>query len=440
MHYKSTFAFKPVLLAVAAALALSACGDSRDVVATDTGDDHSHDHDHDHDHHLHGRLAITEANDDHLYIFDMEDEAIIAEFHLPDAGARIYPSPGYRYAVAINRDIPGQGGVVSFIDSGYETEAHGDHYHLNTHSPEMLDFALHGELPTHYDYYLTRGAVFFDGVSGVPAMVNVISDHSLSESRLIGEVNLETNMHGAAEVRNNHLFVTYRSTATDSVLPDFVELYHRHDGEYEWVTRFETECPGLHGSAINDHFVAFGCRDGVLLIEGHDHSFEDSKINNPEFLADARIGTLYAHKGYETFIGRADQRLVLIDPDHAEMDEIHWRDEDSDRRIAGAGFNHSGNRFAVLDDHGHLTIVRLRDHGYEIQSEMHIFDEIDSDALPTIAFSAVSHDAFAVNPATREVVAIDLHDGEVEERFSLDFAPAGVVWLGFLEEEDDHHH
>ncbi|MCH8502024.1 MAG: hypothetical protein LAT77_08960 [Aliidiomarina sp.] len=440
MTVKLSSSLKVSVLAVATAMALSACGESLEVTLVNPpshggGDDHDHDHGHDHD--RSGRLVMTSFDDDHAYVLDLHDEAIIADFHLNNPAARIYSSPGYRYAVAIER----ADGVVSFIDSGLETEAHGDHDHHHEHEPSLLDFKLYGELPTHYDWFETRGAVFFDGVPGVAAKVAALSDHSLSEGRILADLHLARNQHGAAEIRGNDLFVSYRSVDVEGVLPDFVEVYERHSDHFDFVQRFQEPCPSLHGSATTSVYVTFGCADGVLVVTENESGFAAHKLANSEQIeaAGSRIGTLYAHDNTQNFVGRAGQELYWLHLDDGDMHHIDWRGEDNaESQIRAAGFNYSGNRFAILDDTGHLTVVRFRADHYEIQSVVKVLDSVGSQA-PAIAFSATSHDAFITDPLAQEVIIFDLHDGVVEERIALEFAPAAVSWHGFLSESGHHH-
>lgn len=438
----TNFKYAGIALAITSALALSACDTSINVEPDDH--DHDHGHDHDHDHETTGRLVILTGDSDtpSAVVYDLENDAALDTFELGFA-SRLYTSPNRRYALAIQRDQ----NTVRFIDSGFETEDHGDHSHSHTHDPSLLSFSLSGERPTHYDYFVSNGAVFYDAAPGMPSSVDVISDHSIGHERIVASVTLNTNMHGAAEVRGDHLFTTYRSDAvTDSTLPDFVEVYSRHDDHYEFVQRFDEPCPGLHGSAINTLSVAFGCRDGVLLVQeddhghSHDHDhddFEAIKIANPDGMS-GRVGTLWAHEAHDIFIGRAGQELVLLDASHAdEMQVIDWREEGSDAEIVSVAFNHSGNRFAVLDDTGMLTVIRLRpdhDHDnypYQIQSQFEVLEHVHTGTAMTT--SAVNHQAYITDPDHNELIIVDLHDGEIIETRSLDFSPGAAVWLGFTD-------
>lgn len=428
--------------ALAVSLVLTGCGESLDIVA-EIPPASDHDHDNGHAHGFSGRIVFTSAANDHVYVYDLESESVIRDFHLTGENAALYASPDYRFAVAIQR----ADGVVNFIDSGYETEAHGDHNDYHENDPTLLSFELFGELPTHYNRYDHRGVVFFDGVAGVPAKVYALSDHSLSENRTLASHEFTRNQQGAAEIRGNYLFTSYRSADTDGVLPDFVEVYERHSDHFDFIQRFEESCPLLNGSAITSMFVTFGCADGVLLISAGDDGYVAEKLANSEAITEAgtRVGRIYSHDDMGVFVGQAEQQLFWLQVEddghgHERMEPIEWRGEDNaDASILRAGFNYSGNRFAILDSTGMLTVVRFRTDHYEIQSQFAVLDSIGENA-PYMAFSPITHDAFISDPAAQELVIVDLHDGVIEERLSLDVVSGSLVWLGFLAEDDGHNH
>ncbi|RUO25963.1 hypothetical protein CWE09_04345 [Aliidiomarina minuta] len=438
MMAKHVFQRSSLALAIASVFFLSACDTSVDVVA----DDNDHDHDHEHENgHSTGRLVITEDGTTNAFVYDLGENELFGPMDL-GFESRLYTSPGYRYALAVQRSQ----NQVRFIDSGYESEDHDGHSHDHEHDPELLSYMLTGEMPTHYDYFLNRGAVFYDGTDGTPAKVEVVSDHSIAHERLVGDVTLDARMHGAAEVRNDWLFTSYRSDpGAESTLPDYVEVYELHDDHYDFVDRFDEPCEGLHGSAINQEHVAFGCSDGVLVISDHEHDhehhFETSKIAN----LDGRIGTLYGHPDSHIFVGVAGDELYRVDPDHGEMQHIDWRDADhADAEVVSMTFNYSGNRFAILDDHGYMTIVRFRDEGhddypFQIQSHFSVLEHVH-DGQAAMTASAINHDAYIMDVEHNRVVIVDLHDGEVIDERDLDFTPAGAVWLGPVAAEDDHDH
>ncbi|MCC5856238.1 MAG: hypothetical protein JJU10_11270 [Idiomarina sp.] len=434
---------RSVSIAVATALMLSACGsENLEVSLTNPptgGGDHDHDHSHDHD--STGRLVITQFDSHDAHVLDLASEELFEHFHLASEGARLYVSPQYRYALAVHRDQ----GVVQFIDGGLHYEDHGDHHHEHEDDPELLSFELFGELPTHYDYYLHRGAVFFDGLGGVPARVDVLSDMSISDGDIIANLELARSMHGAAEVRGHYLFTSYRSADAPNSLPNYVEVYERHGDHFDFIERFEEPCPGLHGSAISSEYTLFGCTDGVLVIQGdehdhghshshdEDHEFTAMKIANPEGF-EGRIGSIWSHPNTEVFVGRAGQELYRIHVGEESFEHLDWRtEENADATILGTTFNFSGNRFGILDSTGHLTIIRFRGDDYEVQSVLHVLDEI-GDVPPVMTANKATHDAYITDPEHNSIIVVDMHDGVVEMTIHLDFQPERAVWVGIGED------
>ncbi len=188
-------------------------------------------------------------------------------------------------------------------------------------------------------------------------------------------------------------------------------------------------------------YVTFGCSDGVLVITEVEAGFTASKLANSSTItaAESRIGSIYAHDETGVFIGKAGQELHWLDLAEEAMVQLDWRgEENADAAIAHVGFNYTGNRLAILDDSGMLTIVRFSSDTYEVQSQFSVLAEL-GDSLPNITFSAASHEAFIADPVAQEIIVVDLHDGEVVERLALDVAPGSLVWLGFLA-EDEHAH
>lgn len=84
-------------------------------------------------------------------------------------------------------------------------------------------------------------------------------------------------------------------------------------------------CPGLHGEASLSHdMAAFGCSDGVLLVQRTAAGWQSTKIPNPaENPNNARVGTLLYNEATNLLVGNFHHEgLVLINHATATMTPI----------------------------------------------------------------------------------------------------------------------
>lgn len=433
------FKFAGIALAVSSALALSACDTSIDV---DPDHDHGHDHGHDHDH-AHGNVS----NDGFLVLSDADNlDAFLYDLRHADSDGplavgqteRLAASPGGGYALALQED---RVRILSVAGHSH------DHSHDHDVHFELLDFELTGENLVDYQRNQGRGAVFFAGEAGVPATIYAISDHSISEDRTLGSVQLDFAVNGRAQAWGNDLFVT-NSSADDGVA-DYIRRYHREDGSYEYRESFTNAiCPDIQSTVAVHDYLAFGCSDGLLLVgeehHDHDHSHDhgDFEVNKVD-IANG-VDALFGHPEASFVVAYSNSNLYQIRIDHgdAEISPIEWRSDDhADAQVLDVAFNGSGNRMAVLDDHGYITVVRFRDEGhadfpFAIQSHVHVLEHASTSAR--LATSELDHGAYVTDQDHNRVVVVDLHDGLVLEERDLDFTPGFILWLP--DAEDDHHH
>ena len=174
-----------------------------------------------------GRLALYDSDGAAVEVLDLDTGNALQRFALAGEEPRLYASPDHRYAVAVQRDD----GQVSFVDGGLYTEDHVDHLHDYAEDPALLDFRLSGSRPTHYSDHEGVGAIFFDADEGLTSSVTVLSDADIGAGRVLGELPLENNMHGAAKLVDDRLFVTYRDPSiTETVLPAAIERHVLDDG------------------------------------------------------------------------------------------------------------------------------------------------------------------------------------------------------------------
>ena len=382
-----------------------------------------------------GRLAITEVNADTLRIMELSNTQVIGNFSMPHTPSALHASPDGRYAIVVQRTDD----LVSFVDGGLWTEDHGDHMHDYQESPQHLNFTLTSHRPTHFQSYGHRAALFFDGsATGGSARVQVLSDGGIGNSQVVATLDRNNDMHGAAQVVGELLFATYRDPAIiDTTLPAAVERHRQAGNGYTFEHRYTEPCERLHGSASNATYTAFGCVDGVLVIDRSTDGYPASKMLNPGTVPEgARVGTLAGHPAVASFVGIAGSSLFDINPATDRFELIEWK-EDGIRRAHG--FDAHGENFLVLDNDGVLHLLDPSDN-FATRASVTVLPNPPSEApWPVITVAKGSDRVYISDRMGNAIVEVDLDDAEVVRRIELAFSPAGVAWLGF-EPHHNHHH
>ena len=445
-----------VALLVASSL-LSACGDSttniveKDPIAGDDGDDHDHDHD---EISSVGRLVISAKDSNLVSVYEMEDGSLLDTFAVADTPYALAASAGKRYALVVQRTTD----RIEFVDGGLFQEDHVDHLHDYQQAPQLSSFILNGSRPTHITSTDSQLAVFFDGDvnSSTPAAVAVLTDADITtDSSGYPVLNYSTHMHGAAQARGEYLLSTIRDANSATTLPDQVGLYHAHDDHFHEEQVFAETCPGLHGSAQNEHVIAFGCTDGVLVIAQEDETFTASKIaNTDDFSGTMRIGTLVGAEHAEHLVGFAGSSMFAIHAEDGEMDLVDWHAAEG-AGIIGYGFADGGEKFVLLDNQGYLTILNYHGHEHEgtAEAEEPAFEfaakvqltSADVSTMPggsrfELAISASDDKVYVTNPIDSTLLTVDIADAEVVATKQLNFIPHKLVWLGIAEAGEAHDH
>ncbi|QJR81083.1 5-methyltetrahydrofolate--homocysteine methyltransferase [Alteromonas pelagimontana] len=449
------------LAAAIGTLLLTGCGDAETTIVEQDpievpGDDHDDDHNHD-DGLIDslGRLAVTSAESNEAVIYDLDDNSLLDTFPLTHESSAVSSSAGYRYAVFTTRTQD----HVGFIDGGLWREDHVDHLHDYEQAPVMSDYALSGSRPTHVVTHDGKMAVFYDGdaEAGTTASVQVVNDTDISsETADLPTLPYNINMHGVAEPRGEHLLATIRrddalNTSANKVLPDQIGVFHWHDGEYEQEQVLEVDCPDLHGAAQNVDYNAFGCSDGIMVAHQHDTEYHAVKIPNVESLGGLRVGSIFAHEDSDSFFGVASQHsggaaiLVNINPVENDMEMVDWEPA-TDAQAISYSYSADGDHFLILDNQGFLTVLTPHDHDghshWEFDKRINISEE-DVATMPegqsfSMAISYSSNIVYVADPIAQHVLAIDLESSETVSDIPLDFAPAGIAWMGIPETEHAH--
>lgn len=414
----------------AAGLVLLLAGCNNDTGGTSLpGDGHDHDA-------AAGRLVFTEANgtNSRVYIYDLEEESLVADFALTYPASAVYASPGGRYAAILQRNDD----QVQFVDSGLWL--HDDHVHED--DPALLDLVLTGVRPTHYRANGDQATIFFDGDADAAVMAefSLFTDASLGSGGVVAGQTLATAHHGIAEPLGGLVLASRSPLSGES--PDGLTVYELHGDHFHDEGDLATECPGLHGGASNDGFSAFGCEDGVLVAELHGDHFHEAKIP-----VDERIAILLGHHDLPQFAAFSypGYNLYVVDPEAATAVEVDWRDGavDGDGEPVTPvhyGLDAHGEHLAILDEAGTLHVLETAD--WHRHGDVAVLESVPSGgAAPRLAFGAAEGAVFVTDPAAQAIRLVDLESLEVhDEHVALDFAPAGLAWTGVAGQEHDHDH
>jgi hypothetical protein len=426
-------------LALALALSSILVGCNSDSTDSDHASDGTHlEHEHD-DTHIEsaGRLAVLNSADNSVNIINIDDQQNLASFTLGSAGARLHASPEYRYALVFERDA----NRVSIFDSGLYTEDHGDHLDDYQEAPTDTGLQLNGVKPTHFSVYEEHGVIFNDAGDGVVSSITVLSDELITAQSTLPTLELNNSMHGVAKLIEDKLFVTYRDTSiTETTLPAEVERYSFDGSNFTLDTRYNTQCPLLHGAATNEAYLIFGCGDGILSISLQDSDYSATHYSNPDFFAEGeRVGSVYSHHAVGEMIGTVGYnpgKLMRLAPE-AEQPIQALTLPDNDLAIA-QGFNQDGDKFYALSPDGQLHFYNTSD--WTPSSSLQVIDALTDDSTnPVVITSRVDSHLYLLKPDNQRILIIDSEEESLEWTINLNFPASTLVWLG-LSAEHGHEH
>jgi DNA-binding beta-propeller fold protein YncE len=231
----------------------------------------------------------------------------------------------------------------------------------------------------------------------------------------------------------------------NSSLPIGVDVMHM-DGE---ILQSFPECPGLHGEASYSHDgVAFGCSDGVLVIERDGETFVSRKIANPTANPDLRTGTIYYTDGAPYLLGNYGRNaIVRIDP-AAGTSEIVI---DAGQRIWRFQYHgEDASKVVALTIDGNLHVIDIA--SGEIEGTVQVVDPFAAPAQGRAAarptFVTSGHMAYVSEPLPGDIRAVDLETLEIAEgrifvggkpSSMAAFGMAAVSEMGGHEHEHDNH-
>lgn len=368
-----------------------------------------------------------------VHVFDIDDNKVLTSYDADHVPSAVSASPGKRYALLFQRNE----GQVQFVDGGIYQSAENNQTVDHKDAPQLLATRLKGARPTHYETHDGLAGLFFDGdaASSTNASFSLLSDASIGTSSMVlAKQTLALPMHGTAEPRGDFMLTTWKAPGSDGSLPSKVELYHRHDDHFHDEKIFEAECPGLHGSVSNKDYTAFGCTDGVLVVQQSGSTFTAKKITNPADMGEGvRISTILGNHHLNRFVGLGSGSNVFeIDPVAGAIKRIDWG-EGLTRRAQAV--DAEGENLLLLDDKGALHILSTKD--WKKRAALPVITQMPTAApWPGLAVSAEDDKAWVTDVVGKKLHTIDLDDAKIRSNTPLNFAPGALTWVGMPE----HNH
>lgn len=197
-------------------------------------------------------------------------------------------------------------GRFTLLETGLRLEGHGDHGDLHVTGPRLLPVELRGSRPSYIAASDGRLAAFFDG----DGSALVIEAGREGESPV--RVATPHAHHGAAYpfVTPAGARIAISEATAAGERPSAISL---RDIAGQQIGRSD-DCPRLHGQARTGPVIAFGCADGVLLLDTADGSFR--KVANPGGAGERMVRNLEGGENWRLLLGDfGPDAMLVIDPD-----------------------------------------------------------------------------------------------------------------------------
>lgn len=371
-----------------------------------------------------GRLAI--ANDDSirplLSVYDLADQKVIHTTALSYSPSAMYGSPQSRYAVMLSRNE----GVVQFADSGVLNK---DNL-LQKNMPHVLAFQLKGATPAHYRSFNGLAALFYDGSEAESSKFDVFNDSAI-EKQSISSQKLPKKHHGVAEPRGAYVLSTYLANETDTL--SIVKSYELHGDHFHEEQTLANGCNRLHGAASIQQYAAFGCEDGVLVVEQKGSQFIDKKV-----LIDQRITTIAGHEKLDKFAAFATGTHVLfiVDPNNLNAVSLDWslgaKEADGTTPVKRLQqvVNASGHYLAILDSVGMVHVVDTQ--SWQRIGQIQAIQNVNATELAKsrLVVNAATETVFINDTQAKTIVELDLKNLKIKQTIQLSDVPNTFTWLG----------
>lgn len=242
--------------ALAAALALSACGSAPTPSAADQHTSHAaHAEGGDEAETAQSRLVLT--HDGGMSVLDADTGKVAAE--LPLSGFnRVSPAGDGRHVLVSTA------GGFQVLDMGSWSEKHGDHFHHFTGTPALEELKFPANKPGHVVNHDGRTVLFDDGTGSI----QIFNPGDLGQGALPATQEFKTSAahHGVAvQLAGGELVVTEGTSESRSGVKLLAKPASNGTRE---VLAESNDCPGVHGEATaQGGAVVVGCQDGLLVVK-----------------------------------------------------------------------------------------------------------------------------------------------------------------------------
>ncbi|ENW20131.1 hypothetical protein L313_2287 [Acinetobacter haemolyticus CIP 64.3 = MTCC 9819] len=377
-----------------------------------------------------GRLAIANADTERpsLSVYDLKDQKVIDTKALNYMPSAMYSSPQLRYAVMLSRN----NGVVQFADGGVFTQSN----QLKINTPNILTFQLSGTTPAHYRSFNGTAALFYDGSASEVSKFEVFTDSMIAQ-KSIATQKLPKGHHGVAEPRGEYVLSTYMPT--DASTLSIVKSYHIHGDHFHEEQSLTNPCNRLHGAASIAKYAAFGCEDGVLVVEQKKDTFVDKKIKitdqNDQLI---RISTIAGHEKINQFAAFASgtHALFIVDPEKLNATSLNWSADAKEldgttavRRLQQS-FDATGRYLAILDSMGTVHVIDTQT--WQRLGQIQAINNVVGTELSKsrLVVNAASDTVFINNTEAKTIIELDLKNLKIKQTIQLNDVPNTFTWLG----------
>jgi len=371
-----------------------------------------------------GRLIIANADPVRplLSVYDLNEHKNINTTALTALPTAMYSSPAFRYAVLLGRTA----NTVHFVDGGIFSKNNL----LQKNNPNLLAFKLSGAVPNHYRAYNGLAAIFYDGNENESSKFEVFTDNDI-EKQSIAKQTLPKQHHGVAEPRGNYVLSTYLET--DSDLLSIVKSYELHGDHFHVDQTLKNSCNKLHGANSNAQYAAFGCEDGVLVVEQKGNQFIDQKV-----YIDQRISTIAGHEKLAQFVAFASGTgdLFIVDPKSLHATSLDWikGEKEADGTTVIKRLQHvidrSGQYLVILDSAGVLHLIDTKT--WIVKAKLKVIDNVVGSELAKsrLVVNENAETVFINDTQAKTILEIDLKTAKVKQTIQLTDVPNTFTWVG----------